>query len=116
MSDYHKSVLLKEAIEYLHVQPGEKYIDATLGGGGHTFEILQAGGIVLGIDVDQNAIDYVASSVQHLASSFKDNITLARGNFRDIRRIAEESGFEKVAGIIFDLGVSSYQFDTQDRG
>jgi 16S rRNA (cytosine1402-N4)-methyltransferase len=109
MSDYHKPVLLNEILEGLQVKPDEKYIDATLGGGGHSFEILRLGGIVLGIDVDKDAIEYVRDKKP-------ENLTLARGNFRDIDKIAPEQNFEKVAGIIFDLGVSSHQLDEPTRG
>ena len=109
MSDFHKSVLLKETIAGLRVEKNEKYIDATLGGGGHSFEILRLGGIVLGIDVDKDAIAYVKSKKP-------ESLTLARGNFRDIDKIALLNNFGKVAGIIFDLGVSSHQIDSVTRG
>ena len=109
MSDFHKSVLLKETIAGLRVEKNEKYIDATLGGGGHSFEILRLGGKVLGIDVDKDAIAYVKSKKP-------ENLTLARGNFRDIDKIALLNNFGKVAGIIFDLGVSSHQIDSVTRG
>lgn len=104
---YHTSVLLKETIEALQVRKGSKYIDATLGGGGHTGEILARGGNVLGIDQDQDAIDYVKAN---------GNLLLAKGNFKDIDRIAREHGFENVAGILFDLGISSHHVDTGTRG
>lgn len=109
MSDFHKSVLLEETIDGLKIKQGEKYIDATLGGGGHSFEIARRGGIVLGIDVDEDAIAYVENIKP-------ENFTLARGNFRDIDNIAHLNGFERVAGIIFDLGVSSHQIDSSARG
>ncbi|KKQ38263.1 MAG: Ribosomal RNA small subunit methyltransferase H [Candidatus Levybacteria bacterium GW2011_GWC2_37_7] len=109
MSDFHKSVLLKETIAGLRVEKNEKYIDATLGGGGHSFEILRLGGKVLGIDVDKDAIAYVKSKKP-------ESLTLARGNFRDIDKIALFNNFGKVAGIIFDLGVSSHQIDSVTRG
>ena len=113
MSDFHKSVLLKETIAGLRVEKNEKYIDATLGGGGHSFEILRLGGKVLGIDVDKDAIAYVKSKKP-------ESLTLARGNFRDIDKIALLNNFGPpaggVAGIIFDLGVSSHQIDSVTRG
>lgn len=109
MNNFHVSVLLQEVIEYLNVKQNGKYIDATLGGGGHTFEIVKHGGRVLGIDVDEEAIKYVDSRI-------KDSITLVRGNFKDIKKIAEENGFERVDGILFDLGVSSHQFDEAEQG
>src|SRR3989338_2163751 len=109
MSDFHKSVLLTEVLKGLRVERNEKYIDATLGGGGHSFEILKLGGIVLGIDVDKDAIAYVKSKKP-------ENLTLARGNFRDIDKIALLNNFGKVAGIIFALGVPSHQIAPVTRG
>lgn len=112
MSDYHESVLLKEAIEALRVRPGGKYIDATVGGGGHSFAISELGGEVLGIDVDEEAIGYIESSSREV----KKKILITLGNFRDIDLIAKEKGFNKVDGILFDFGVSSYQLNKEDRG
>lgn len=109
MSDYHTSVLFEEAIASLRVEAGEKYIDATLGGGGHTTKIIQQGGVVLGIDVDSDAIAYVSSRV-------KENAVLVQKNFRKITEIAKDTGFNQVAGILFDLGVSSNQFDKAEKG
>jgi len=109
MSNFHEPVLLKEVIEGLRVKKNDKYIDATLGGGGHSFEILKLGGIVLGIDVDEDAIVYIKNKKP-------ENLTLARGNFREIDKIALLNNFAKVAGIIFDLGVSSHQIDSGARG
>lgn len=114
MNDYHKSVLLQEAINGLNVCPGLKYIDATLGGGGHSLAIIDRGGIVLGLDVDQDAIDFVRENSKFEIRNSK--LKLARGNFREIDRIAKENGFEKVSGILFDLGVSSRQIDEGSRG
>ncbi len=114
MSNYHKSVLLQEAIDGLNVCPGLKYIDATLGGGGHSLAIIERGGIVLGLDVDQDSIDYVQENFKFEILNLK--LKVARGNFRDIDRLAKENGFEKVAGILFDLGLSSHQIDSSERG
>ncbi len=114
MNNYHVSVLLQEVIEYLNVTKGEKYIDATLGGGGHAIEIVKRGGIVLGFDADQEAIDFVLESHKSLITGHK--LTVVRGNFKDIKKIASEYGFNNVAGVIFDLGVSSHQFDSGWRG
>lgn len=108
---YHTSVLLQEVLNNLDVTPGKKYIDATLGGGGHTRAILERGGHVLGIDVDQEALDFVADTVSH-----KDQLVTARGNFREIADIAREKGFIKVHGILFDIGVSSHHLDAPERG
>src|SRR6266705_1044915 len=111
MNSYHTSVFLQEAVDFLDVKPGRKYIDATLGGGGHTGEILKRGGTVLGLDVDQDALDHVSKKCK-----IGKNLFLARGNFRDIDRIAKENGFENLAGILFDFGVSSHHFDDALRG
>jgi len=114
MNKYHTSVLLQEVIELLNIGSGKKYIDATLGGGGHSFEILERGGIVLGLDVDQEALDYVKENLKSQISNLK--LKIAKGNFREIEKVAKENGFDKVSGIIFDLGVSGHQFDTPERG
>jgi 16S rRNA (cytosine1402-N4)-methyltransferase len=111
---YHESVLLKEAVDALDVETGNKYIDATLGGAGHTAEILRRGGIVLGIDADRDAITYVKENSKFEIRNSKLKIT--HGNFSDIEILAKENGFEKVSGILFDLGVSSNQIDTAERG
>jgi len=119
MNNFHTPVLLKEVIEYLEVLPGKKYIDATMGGGGHGFEILKLGGIVLGIDVDQEAISYIVRRWKVESRRWninEDNLILVRGNFRDIDKIARLHDFGKVSGILFDLGVSSYQLETPWRG
>jgi len=128
MQSYHTSVLVKEVLAYLAVKDGRKYIDATLGGGGHTEAILTLGGRVLGLDVDEEALQYVQRKFrpqddQPVAEKSKNekvkigqDVTLARGNFRDIDRIAGENGFREVSGIVFDLGVSSHQLDTAERG
>ncbi|MDP2649281.1 MAG: 16S rRNA (cytosine(1402)-N(4))-methyltransferase RsmH [bacterium] len=114
MNVFHKSVLLKEVIDYLDVKKGKKYIDSTLGGGGHTLEVLERGGIVLGVDQDQEAIDHIEKNFKFQISNFK--LTIVRGNFRDIDKIAHLKGFDKVSGIIFDLGLSSHQIETSARG
>jgi len=118
MSTYHTSVLLQEVLEYLNVQPDGKYIDATLGGGGHSLEILKKGGRVLGIDVDEEALNFVQQKIKSQKSNLKnqDDIKLARGNFKDIEKIAKDNGFDEVDGILFDFGVSSHQIDDPTQG
>ncbi|MDO8658588.1 MAG: 16S rRNA (cytosine(1402)-N(4))-methyltransferase RsmH [Candidatus Levybacteria bacterium] len=118
MNSFHRSVLLKEAIEFLNVQNGKKYIDTTLGGGGHTFEILKRGGEVLGIDTDRDAIEFVQEEIKNQNSKIKnwERLTLTQGNFKDLKKIAHLNNFENIDGIIFDLGVSSYQLNTKERG
>lgn len=118
METYHISVFAEEVSAYLAVKPGAKYIDATLGGGGHTEAVLERGGKVLGIDVDEEALEHVKEKFKVQNSKFKidQEVYLVRGNFREIDSIAKEQGFEQVDGILFDLGVSSHQFDTAERG
>ena len=110
MSDFHRSVLLKESIDYLNVRPNELYVDATLGGGGHTKEILNNGGRVIGIDVDLDAIDHIRDSLR------SDHLIVEQDNFRNIDKILSKHGVTEISGIIFDLGVSSKQLDTAGRG
>jgi 16S rRNA (cytosine1402-N4)-methyltransferase len=111
---FHKPVLLKEAIEFLAVKPGERYIDATVGGGGHSEAILKVGGIILGIDCDPEAI---TAARRRLSSACPGaSWRLVRGNFADLKKIAAANGFSSAAGILFDLGVSSYQLGTPKRG
>lgn len=114
MNNYHTSVLLEETVDALQVKPGKRYIDATLGGAGHTGEILKKGGKVLGIDVDKDALDFVQENFKFKISNLK--LKLVKGNFKNIDDIAKKEGFESVSGIVFDLGVSSHHFDEASRG
>lgn len=110
----HTPVLLREAVEGLNVSTGKKFIDATLGGGGHSREIIVRGGLVLGVDQDEEALEFVRDDQR---SNIKERkLTVAHGNFRDIKKVAVENGYEKADGILFDLGVSSYQLDSSGRG
>lgn len=110
----HIPVLLEEAVEGLNVTNGKHFIDATLGGGGHTGLILQKGGIVLGIDQDIDAVDFVSQNQELRIKN--EELRVVKGNFEDIKKIATENGFEKIDGILFDFGVSSYQLDNSGRG
>ena len=114
MNDYHVSVLLKEAVELLQIKNNKKYIDATLGGGGHTRAMLQRDGLVLGIDLDQEALTFIKKDQELKIKDQK--LILTQGNFKDIAKIALLNGFNKVDGIIYDLGVSSHQIDSKERG
>lgn len=127
MDFYHQSVLLNEIVKALRIQKGKKYIDATIGGGGHTFEILKRGGVVLGIDVDEEAIDYVKKEFKIQSSTLRPRsgqafkidekaLLVVKGNFREIDKIAHSKRFNNVCGIIFDLGFSSHQIETKERG
>ena len=111
MNTYHKAVLLQQTLEQLQVRAGEKYIDATLGGGGHSEEIVRAGGNVLGIDQDSDAISY---NKEKFAGN--PNITITQGNFENIKDIAQKNGFENIAGVLYDLGISSHHVDEGSRG
>lgn len=112
--DYkHKSVLLDESIDGLNIKPEGIYVDATLGGGGHTYEILKRAtkGKVIGIDQD----DYAIKRASEKLSEF-DNFIPVRNNFYNIKEILNELNIEHIDGIIFDLGVSSFQLDIPERG
>lgn len=110
----HKSVLLKETLRYLEPKPGEIFVDATLGLGGHTEAILESFGTtkVFGIDQDAEAIGFAKERLRKFGERF--NITQA--NFSDVKEVLAESGLEKVDGVLADLGVSSLQFDSETRG
>lgn len=105
----HISVLLKETIAGLAPREGGRYVDGTLGRAGHTREILKAGGLVLGIDRDDQALN----EVQALGLK---NLTVIKGNHGDIAEIAKANGWTEVDGILLDLGVSSPQLDEAERG
>lgn len=106
----HQPVLLTESIEYLQVKRGEWYVDATLGAGGHSRAILAAGGRVIGIDQDRTALDLVANETNN------PGLHLIQGNFKNLGALVASVTKDPVAGILFDLGVSSMQFDTPSRG
>jgi 16S rRNA (cytosine1402-N4)-methyltransferase len=98
----------------LKIIPGGVYVDCTVGGGGHFLKILEAvgdNGIVVGIDRDENAISAVKNKIGK-----RHNIILVHENFRNIKKIMRGLGFEKANGILYDLGVSSYQLDEKERG
>ena len=111
----HRSVLLDECIENLNIKPDGIYVDGTAGGGGHSLEIvkrLTAGGRLIAIDRDDAAI---AAATARL-SDYLDRVTFVRNNFSSAREVCLELGIEKIDGILLDLGVSSYQLDTAERG
>ena len=113
----HVSVLLEEVINSLQVKPSGCYIDCTVGGGGHSYHIAQQldpklGGRLWGIDQDECAL--LAAS-ERLAP-FGDTVHLVRDNFSNLASVASEHGIDQADGILLDLGVSSYQLDTPERG
>ena len=110
----HRSVLLDECIEGLNIKPDGIYVDGTLGGAGHSSEIvkrLNKNGRLIGIDQDEDAIRAASERLKGF-----DNVTIVRSNYENMKSILNELGIEKVDGILLDLGVSSYQLDTADRG
>jgi 16S rRNA (cytosine1402-N4)-methyltransferase len=112
--EYHKPVLLKETIENLEIKEGAKYIDSTLGDGGHTLEILKKGGIVLGIEINGEALNRAKERIEK--EGFSESFVGVIGNFKNIEEIAKEKGFEQVSGIIYDLGYSSYELEESGIG
>ena len=111
----HKSVLLNECIENLRIRPDGIYVDGTLGGGGHSYEIcrsLSEKGRLIGIDQDAAAIE---AAGEHLGE-FAGKVTIVRSNYCNMRAELAKLGISSVDGVILDLGVSSYQLDEADRG
>ncbi len=111
----HTSVLLKETIEALNIMPGGVYLDGTLGGGGHAFEVckkLNDNGRLYGIDQDADAIIAAGKRLEE----FGKKAVIIRDNYCNAREVLREQGVDKVDGIVLDLGVSSYQLDTVERG
>ena len=110
----HISVLRNESIEGLNINPNGFYVDCTLGGGGHSLEIAKRldNGKLISIDKDEDALNFAKTRLsEHL-----DKIIFVKGNFADIDKILDNAGVENVDGILADLGVSSYQLDTGERG
>jgi len=107
--------MLDEVLDFLDLRPGDKVLDATLGGGGHSKAILQRitpGGMLLGCDADPEAIERSRELLKDFAGSFK----LVQGNFRYLKETLNNEGLEKIDAALFDIGVSSYQMDEPGRG
>ena len=111
----HTSVLLWETIENLDIKPDGIYVDGTLGGGGHSFHIcekLGEKGRLIGIDQDADAICAATKRLE----PFSDKVSIVRNNYCNMKTALSELGIDKVDGIVLDLGVSSFQLDTVERG
>jgi 16S rRNA (cytosine1402-N4)-methyltransferase len=109
---YHEPVLLRETIELLQPAPGKVFFEGTLGGGGHTRALLEAGATVISTDQDPEAIAEAGAKL----AEFGDRVIIRRANFAEVSRILAELGITTLHGALFDLGVSSHQFDTPERG
>lgn len=111
----HKSVLLDETIEGLNIKSDGIYVDGTLGGGGHSYEIasrLSDKGRLIGIDQDKDAIKAASERLKE----FGNKVTIVRDNYTNFRKVLDDLNIEKVDGILLDIGVSSYQLDNTERG
>lgn len=110
----HISVLKDEVINEMRIKPDGLYLDGTIGGGGHSYEIAKrlTTGKLVGIDRDQDALDFAGNRL----SEFKDNIILIKGDFKNMRELLMPYGLFGFDGILLDIGVSSYQIDNKDRG
>lgn len=117
MNFNHRPVMLKECIEYLDIKPEGTYIDCTLGGAGHTEEIyirLNKKGTLLATDKDEDAIEYSTKKLSEVAGKAK--LILIKSDFKNIKQVCIENKIDGADGILLDLGVSSYQLDTPERG
>ena len=111
----HEPVLVAELVAGLGVRPGGRYVDCTLGGGGHAAAVLEAsspGGRLLGIDADEDALGLAGEWLRPYGRA----LTLAQGNFRDLRGLCSDHGLLDADGVYFDLGLSSMQLEAADRG
>lgn len=111
MEFVHKSVLFDEAIESLNIDKSKIILDGTAGGGGHSREIAKRAGKLIAVDQDPDAI-----KVLHERLDSFDNVTIVQNNFSNVKDILKEQEIEKIDGILLDLGVSSFQLDTAQRG
>ena len=111
----HTSVLLNETIDMLNIKPDGIYADCTLGGGGHSYELLRRGGPgvrLIGIDRDRDALE----AAKKRLAPFEGQVTYVHSNYSEIKSILSELGVTALDGCMLDLGVSSYQLDTPERG
>jgi 16S rRNA (cytosine1402-N4)-methyltransferase len=114
MAFEHRSVLLDEVIENMNINPAGTYVDGTIGGGGHALAIVErlTTGRLIGLDQDEAAIQ----AAELRLAPYKDKVTIIRSNYSEIKTVLSSIQIDKVNGILLDLGVSSHQFDTPERG
>ena len=115
MNFHHVSVLLDECIESLNIKPDGVYVDCTMGGAGHSKEIvkrLSSKGLFIGFDQDKNAIE----TAKERLKDYSDRVRFIHSNFENIKEELEKIGVYKIDGVLADLGVSSHQLDEKDRG
>lgn len=112
----HTSILLAESVDFLITDKNGIYVDCTMGGAGHSSAFaaqLEAGGLLIGIDQDDDAI---AAGSERLLNKFTCKTAVAKSNFENFSKVLDSMGIDEIDGIFFDLGVSSYQLDTPERG
>jgi len=109
---YHAPVLLREVLEFLAPAPGKIIVDGTLGGGGHSEAFLEAGATVIGIDQDPEALDFAGSRLDRFGSKFQ----AVQANFSEVSDVLDRLEVPEIDGALLDLGVSSWQLDTPERG
>ena len=114
MEFYHEPIMLNEIIEGLKISPSGIYLDCTLGGAGHSFEILKRlnpDGLLIGLDKDEEALVYSAKRLEHFS-----NKKLIKTDFKDVKNILEYENIQNLDGVLIDLGISSHQIDSAERG
>jgi 16S rRNA (cytosine1402-N4)-methyltransferase len=111
---YHEPVMAAEVKELLQVKKSGLYIDCTLGDGGHSIDILTLGGKVLALDISDDSIARAQNRISELG--FSENFRVVKGNFKDLKKICEAQGISSVNGIIYDLGYSSTQLESENIG
>lgn len=113
-TEYHTPIMVEEIMEGLNIQPGSTYVDGTIGGGGHTQAILEAGGKVIGLDQDQQALEY--TNQRHQAYLKSGQLHLIHANFDQMLSLVKQVTDQPIMGVLLDLGVSSHQLDDTSRG
>jgi 16S rRNA (cytosine1402-N4)-methyltransferase len=122
MNSGHETVLLNEAIDALHIKNHGLYVDATLGGGGHTIEILKRGGCVIGVETDKSILEIAKKNIERACPAPQRSfagpnlLTLVNDNFRNLDYIVEKYANSPVNGIIYDLGVSNFHLLNKEKG